>query len=62
MTMQLQIKQVKSIIGRLPKHVLIMKQLGLGKMNRTVVHSDTPSIRGLINIVSYMVQVEELKS
>jgi large subunit ribosomal protein L30 len=59
MSKNIKITLVKSTIGRKPKHVLIVKQLGLGKMNSSVIHADNASIRGLINIVSYMVQVEE---
>lgn len=56
---KLKIKLVKSLIGRHPKHVEVAKQLGLRKINSTVIHSDIPAIRGLINIVSYLVKVEE---
>lgn len=56
---QIKIKLVKSLIGRIPKHIQIANQLGLRKMNATVVHNDNPAIRGLINVVSYLVEVEE---
>ncbi|MDP1602105.1 MAG: 50S ribosomal protein L30 [Legionella sp.] len=59
MSKNIKITLVKSTIGRKPKHVMIVKQLGLGKLNSTVVHLDNPSIRGLINTVYYMLQVEE---
>lgn len=59
MSKQLKIKLVKSIIGRIPKHVTIVKQLGLGRINSQVVHDDTAPIRGMINIINYLVQVEE---
>lgn len=55
----IQIKLVKSLIGRIPKHIEIAKQLGLRKINSTVVHQDIPSIRGLINTIYYLVEVEE---
>lgn len=61
MTKQLKIQLKKSIIGRKPKHVGIVKQLGLGKINSTVIHKDNPSIRGLINHVQYLLHVEESK-
>lgn len=60
MTKQVKITLVKSIIGRLPKHVLIAKQLGLTKMNRSVVHQDNPAIRGMINTIPYLLHVEEI--
>lgn len=59
MIKQIKITLIKSTIGRKPKHVLVAKQLGLRKLNSSVVHSDTPAIRGLINVVSYLLQVEE---
>lgn len=55
---KIQIKLVKSLIGRLPKHILIAKQLGLRKINATIVHNDTPAIRGLVNTIYYLVEVE----
>lgn len=55
----LKITLVKSIIGRKPKHISIVKQLGLRKIRSVVKHNDTPSIRGLINEVSYLLNVEE---
>lgn len=55
----LKIKLVKSLIGRIPKHIQVAHQLGLKKMHATVVHNDNPAIRGLINVISYLVEVEE---
>ncbi len=59
MEKKIKITLVKSLIGRLPKHVLIANQLGLRKINRSVVHHDIPSIRGLVNVIEYMLSVEE---
>ncbi len=59
MSKKIKITLVKSPIGRKPKHCLIVKQLGLGKLNSSVIHADIPSIQGLVNQVYYMVQVEE---
>jgi len=56
---KIRITLIKSLSGRLPKHIIIAKQLGLKKINSTVVHQDSPSIRGLVNIVNYLVKVEE---
>jgi large subunit ribosomal protein L30 len=33
--------------------------LGLRKLNHSVVRMDTPQIRGMINKVSHLIQVEE---
>ena len=49
---------VRSPIGTLPKHRLCVKGLGLRRIGHTVELEDTPSVRGMINKVSYMVRVE----
>lgn len=55
----IKITLVKSLIGRLPKHIQIAKQLGLTKIRSSVVHQDIPAIRGLVNAIYYMLEVEE---
>ena len=50
--------QVKSSIGRLPKHKATLRGLGLRRINHTVELEDTACVRGMINRVSYMVKVE----
>jgi len=59
MEKKIKITLIKSTIGRKPKHIDIVKQLGLGKTNSSVSHNDTPSIRGLINVINYLLLVEE---
>ena len=59
MSKNIKITLVKSTIGRKPKHVLIAKQLGLGKLNSSVIQADTPSIRGLVNCINYLLNIEE---
>ena len=49
----------KSVAGRLPKPQACVKGLGLRRIGHTVEVEDTPSVRGMINKVSYMVRVEE---
>ncbi len=56
---KLNITLVKSMIGRLPKHVCCVKGLGLRRMHQTVSVIDTPENRGMINKVSYLLKVEE---
>ena len=48
---------VKSMIGRLEAHKACVRGLGLKKIHQTVTVIDTPSNRGMINKVSYMLQV-----
>ncbi|MCM2681417.1 50S ribosomal protein L30 [Echinimonas agarilytica] len=52
------VTQVKSSIGRLPKHRASLAGLGLRRIGHTVEVEDTPSVRGMINKVYYMVKVE----
>ena len=59
MSKKIKITLVKSIIGRLPKHVKIAKQLGLRKINHAVIQEDNPAIRGLVNLIHYLLRVEE---
>ena len=53
------IKLVKSGIGRMKKHKLCIKGLGFRKLNQTVTVIDTPSNRGLINKISDMIEIQE---
>ena len=55
----IKVTQVKSSIGRLPKHKASLTGLGLRRIGHTVEVEDTPSVRGMINAVYYMVKVEE---
>ena len=48
----------KSPIGALPTHKLCLKGLGLRRVNQSVEIEDTPSVRGMINKISYMLIVE----
>ena len=51
------VKLVKSTIGRLEAHKACVRGLGLKKIRQTVTVIDTPATRGMINKVSYMLQV-----
>jgi large subunit ribosomal protein L30 len=55
---KIKVKLVKSINGRLEKHRACVRGLGLRRIGHTVEVEDTPSVRGMINKVSYLVQVE----
>ncbi|MBQ0753216.1 MAG: 50S ribosomal protein L30 [Gammaproteobacteria bacterium] len=48
----------KSVNGRLQAHKACVKGLGLRRIGHTVEVEDTASVRGMINKVSYMLQVE----
>lgn len=62
MAKKLKITQVKSLSGRIQRHRDTIRALGLLRMHHTVVHNDTPQIRGMIKAVEFMVKVEEVKS
>ena len=56
----LRITQVKSGIGYKPKAKATLEALGLKKIHHSVDHSDSPQIRGMINVIPYLLKVEEL--
>jgi large subunit ribosomal protein L30 len=49
----------KSVIGEKPKTRATVEGLGLRKMNQTVTQKDTPSVRGMLDRVRHLVEVEE---
>jgi len=51
------IKLVKSIAGTRESHRATVRGLGLRKLNSESTLEDTPSVRGMINKVSYLVKV-----
>ncbi len=55
----MQVTLVRSMSGRLKVHQACVRGLGLRRIHQTVEVEDTPSTRGMVNKVSYMVRVEE---
>lgn len=53
----LRVRLVKSFHGRLKNHKACVRGLGLRRIGQTVDVEDTPSVRGMIAKVSYMVEV-----
>jgi len=51
------VKLVRSPIGTRADHRATVRGLGLRRMHSTAVLEDTPSVRGMINKVRYMVAV-----
>ena len=49
----------KSLIGRKKDHIATVKALGLKKIRDCVEQNDTPQIRGMIDKVSYLLNVTE---
>ncbi len=53
----IQVTQVKSTAHRLESHKAFVAGLGLRRIGHTVEVEDTPSVRGMINKVNYLVKV-----
>lgn len=54
---QMQVTLVKSLNGRLKSHKACVSGLGLKRIRQVVSVEDTPSTRGMVNKVSYLVNV-----
>lgn len=54
---QLEITQVRSGIGRPGTHRRTLRALGLKRHQQSVIHDDTPAIRGMVNQVTHLVSV-----
>lgn len=57
---KLRITCVKSGIGYASDQGKTLKALGLKRLNQSVIHDDTLSIRGMIIKVRHLVKVEEV--
>jgi len=53
----IRVQLFRSPIGNQPKHKLCVKGLGLRKIGQIVELEDTPSVRGMVTKVHYMVRV-----
>ena len=56
---KIRVTLVKGLTATKQTHRETVKGLGLKHREHTVELEDTPSVRGMINRVSYLVQVEE---
>ncbi len=54
------IVQVRSAIGRKEVQKRTLEALGIKRLNQPVIHRDTPQIRGMINRVAHLLEVEEV--
>ena len=55
------VTQIRSLSGRPEKHRKTIEALGLRWTNQTVVHNDTPAIRGMIKQVTHLVSVSPVE-
>jgi large subunit ribosomal protein L30 len=58
---KLKITLVKSFIGRPEAQRRVLRGMGLGKVNKTVMLNDTPEIRGMIRKVDHLVAAVEVE-
>lgn len=58
---QIKLTQVRSTIKRPQRQKDTIQALGLGRINRTVVHTATPQIIGMVKAVSHLIKVEEVQ-
>jgi large subunit ribosomal protein L30 len=60
MSGQLKVTQVRSSIGTKPKHRGTLRALGLRRLGQSNVLPDRPEIRGMIDRVPHLIDVEEI--
>ena len=58
---QIKITQIKSSIGYRKRTKATLIALGLKKINHSVLKNSNDSILGMVNTVSHLVKVEEVK-
>jgi large subunit ribosomal protein L30 len=58
---RLKITWVRSCIGRPAWQERVIRSLGLRRLHQSVVHGDTPTIRGMVNKVIHLVDIEPLE-
>ena len=59
-TKQIKVTLIRGITGRLQKQERTIRALGLTKIGESKVYTDSAAMRGMINVVSFMVRVEEI--
>ena len=57
---QLKVTLRRSLNGRLKSHQACARGLGIRRIHNPVFVIDTPENRGMINKISYMLEVEEV--
>jgi large subunit ribosomal protein L30 len=58
---KIRITQYRGLIGRPESQRRIVRALGLRRHQSSVVHNDTPAIRGMAKKVCHLVRVEEVE-
>jgi len=55
---KIRVRLVRSMIGRPEKQRLVLRGMGLTKLQQSVQLPDTPQVRGMIDRVKHLVRVE----
>jgi large subunit ribosomal protein L30 len=58
---RLKVTQVRSVIGSKQNQRDTLRSLGLKRIHDVVVKEDRPEIRGMVDTVTHLVQVEEVE-
>lgn len=56
----LKIELVKSLNGRLTKHIATANSLGLRKIGQSTIQPDNAQTRGKLQLIGYLVKVTEV--
>ncbi len=59
---KLKVTLTRSAIGYTERQKRTVRALGLRKMDQSVLHDDTPAVRGMIAKVEHLVSVEEVEN
>jgi large subunit ribosomal protein L30 len=57
--LKIRVRLVRSMIGCPEKHRLVLRGMGLTKLQKSVQLPDTPQVRGMVNKVKHLVRVED---
>ncbi len=57
---KLRITYVRSAIGYSVRHKETIRSLGLHRLHQSVIHDDTPTLRGMLLKVNHLVRIEEV--
>jgi large subunit ribosomal protein L30 len=60
MAKQLKITQIRSAIKRQQDQWLTLRALGIKKINHAVIRPDNPSVRGMVQKIRHLLEVEEI--
>ncbi|NVY96045.1 50S ribosomal protein L30 [Lactobacillus sp. DCY120] len=58
---QIKITLKRSVAHRIPEQRRVVKELGLGRINSSVVKPDNAAIRGAVLKIAHLVEVEAVK-